>query len=992
MIKFFDWMFRKKWARTITEELNRLEAKLKYFIAIKTDEKNLAYLVGKLRGVKRYSEVVNRYDECIKKVKAHNKQVSELDTSLNALVKNYPIKTIIENIGSYTREQIGSFNQVAEEVKKYKMSKGAKKDVEYREYINSIGQIYNNFVGIQKNHKLIIKYWKALKELPDKYIDDDMSDIVLAPAKKILAELSEDGFHKLPKLNYEVIERHNEEFINRHLKDRVFKNINEHDLDEDQCRAVLCEAKSNLTIAGAGSGKTLTICGKVKYLIETGLANSDEILLLSYSKDSAEDLNKKVSKVCDGLRVETFHALGLDILRKVHGKKKAIEEQFKAYIKKFFDEVIPNNSSVASRIFEYFSFYLQANNIGNKQYSTQGEIYEDLKKSDYRTLKNRLRHLGTDEDSLETLKNEYVKSYEELVIANYLYVNGIRYEYERTYEHKTATREKRQYTPDFYLPDYKIYLEHYGINRNKRAPQYSAEAEKEYITGIDWKRHTHATYGTKCLETYSYEFKDGTIFENLKSRLEKNGVKFNPLNQAEINNAINKIYAGQEFESLFNLIITFLSLYKSQYKDKSGFEVLKTRSLGSQYENNRAYRFLTICEDIYKFYIRNLRNEDKIDFDDMILQAIDALDNTDDFRYKYIIVDEFQDISKSRTQFLKKLVAHGNAKLFAVGDDWQAIYRFAGCDLNVFLQFEQYFNNARKNFITSTHRNSAELQAIVEPFIKANPDQYDKTIKSDKHQDRPVRIIYHDSKKIAAFTEALKYIAKIDSRAKVLVLGRNKHDVDCLISKEIQVINYETIEHHQYPGLELTYKTVHGSKGLESDYVILISGEDSKNGFPNKMEDDILLNLVLGKNSNFEFAEERRLFYVALTRTKSIVYILSDKNKPSVFVKEIESRCYVMNSKLKQKKSEANLCPYCKSGQLVIRTNGASSERFYGCSNYPYCKYTISDVKAVQENNRCPECGDFLVEKMGKYGKFIRCHSLFCDYKVSGNKRTHIGF
>lgn len=988
MSKLFDWMFRKKWSKILIEELNSLEAKLKYFAAIKTDERTLAYLADKLRGVVRYAEIVNRYDKCAKNVKLHNKQVAELDSSFDAIVNNHPIKTIVQNISSYTYEQVSGFNAVAGRVKQYKFVKGFKKAEIYKSYIKDIDAVCSNFSVIQKNHKLLNNYWKAIRELPDKYIDNETAGIVLASARKIISELTADGFHQLPKLDSAVIERHNEEFINRHLGDKIFDNIDGRSLDNDQRRAVLCESTSNLTIAGAGSGKTLTICGKVKYLLETGLAVADEILLMSYSKASAEDLDKRVSKVCEGLKVETFHALGLDILRTVNGKKKAIEEQFKAYITKYFDEVIPNNPAAANKIFEYFSFYLQADNLGKKQYSTQGEIFEDLKQSDYRTLKNRLGRLSPDEDRHETLKNEFVKSYEELVIANYLFVNGIRYEYEMAYEEETSTPEKRQYTPDFYLPDYKIYLEHYGINRKGRAPQYTDDAEKEYIEGIAWKRRTHSAYGTKCIETYSYEFKEGTIFENLKSRLEKNGVKFKPLNQTEINNALHKIYAGQEFASLFNLITTFIALYKSQYKDAGGFNKLKSQSLGSQYENERASRFLSICEGIYEFYIENLRGEDKIDFDDMILQAIDALDCTDGYRYKYIIVDEFQDISQSRTQFLKKLVAHGKAKLFAVGDDWQAIYRFAGCDLNVFLQFEQYFNDAVINYISSTHRNSSELQTIVEPFIKANPEQYPKTIKSDKHQKQPVRIIYHDSKKAAAFTEALQDIAKIDPRAEVLVLGRNKRDADCLICKDIQIVDYETIEHSDFPGLDITYKTVHSSKGLESDYVILISGEDSKNGFPNKMEDDILLNLVLGKNSSFEFAEERRLFYVALTRTKSIVYILSDKNKPSVFVKEIEHRCHVVNPELKQQKSDANLCPYCKSGQLIIRKSGLSGERFYGCSNFPYCSYAINDIKAVQRNNRCPQCDDFLVIRFGKYGKFISCHGYpHCTYKENTRSR-----
>lgn len=982
MIHPIDLMFRKQWARTLTEGLNNIEKKFEYFATIDSYDKKLAHLADKLRGVGGYAEVVKHYDECIESAERHNKAVEGLEAIFDKIIANYPINYIVQNINDFTYAQVCEFNSIAEKVKLYKFVDGYKNAERYKKYIREIGLVCNHFYGIQKNQKVLNEFWSATRNLPDKYIDEESVDEALAPVRKILSKLTADGFHQPPKLDKNIIERHNDEFIRRHLNDKIFDNIDGRSLDNDQRRAVLCESKSNLTIAGAGSGKTLTICGKVKYLLETGLARADEILLMSYSKASAEDLEKRVSKVCNGLTVGTFHALGLDILSKVNGKKQTIEEQFKSWITKYFNDVVFSNPKVANEIFSYYSFYLQEDNFGKKQYRTQGELFEDLKKADCRTLKDKLSRLSADENKLETIKNEFVKSQQELVIANFLFINGINYEYERAYEHDTATPEKRQYTPDFYLPDYKLYLEHYGINRQGRTPQYTRDEEKAYIESIQWKRQIHEQFNTKCIETYSYEFDEGTIFGDLTRKLEINGVKFKPLNQMQINNALHKFYAGQEFASLFNLIMTFIALYKSQYKDADGFRQLKKLSFGSQYENNRAKVFLSICEGIYRYYIENLRSENKIDFDDMILQAIDALDHTNDYRYKYIIVDEFQDISQSRTHFLQKLIEHGNSKLFAVGDDWQAIYRFAGCDLNVFLHFRNYFADAKINYITSTHRNSAELQAIIEPFIKANPEQYQKTIKSDKHQNHPVRIIYHDNGKAEAFTKALQGIAKIDSSAEVLVLGRNRHDADALIRKDIQIVDYETIEHKDFPNLKISYKTVHGSKGLESNFVILISGEDSKNGFPNRMEDDVMLNLVLGKNSSFEFAEERRLFYVALTRTRSIVYILSDRNNPSTFVKEIEQRCSVLNPELKQRKTVANLCPYCKSGQLIIRKNLTNGDRFFGCSNYPYCNYSINDMRAVENNLRCPDCGDFLVKRVGPYGKFMGCHNYpRCTYR-----------
>ena len=233
-----------------------------------------------------------------------------------------------------------------------------------------------------------------------------------------------------------------------------------------------------------------------------------------------------------------------------------------------------------------------------------------------------------------------------------------------------------------------------------------------------------------------------------------------------------------------------------------------------------------------------------------------------------------------------------------------------------------------------------------------------------------------------ALTKALEDIDKINSTAKVLVLGRNRRDIDTVISKEIQVIDYKTINHRDFPNLDITYSTVHGSKGLESDFVILVSGEDAQNGFPNKTEDDNVLNLLLGKKNDFAYAEERRLFYVALTRTKSIVYLLSEKGKSSEFVQEIKNKCFIMDDESEATASEEYRCPWCKSGYLVVRKAENGGKRFYGCSNYPYCSYTNDDMKSVYFNNRCPVCGDFLVVRNGKYGPFFGCHNFpRCKYK-----------
>ena len=187
--------------------------------------------------------------------------------------------------------------------------------------------------------------------------------------------------------------------------------------------------------------------------------------------------------------------------------------------------------------------------------------------------------------------------------------------------------------------------------------------------------------------------------------------------------------------------------------------------------------------------------------------------------------------------------------------------------------------------------------------------------------------------------------------------------------------NKTVVRVKDFPRMNLTFSTVHGSKGLEEDYVIIINADDARLGFPNKMEDDELLDMVLSSKSGYEYAEERRLWYVALTRTRSYTYIIANNENPSIFVKEIEKQCLVMNPSMEVSHEGEINCPRCKSGRLMLRNNESDGSKFYGCSNFPFCNYTINDFRAVKRDMRCPECGDFMLYKKGKYGSFYGCHN-----------------
>lgn len=929
----------------------------------------------------KYAAAILRYEEFLPKIREHNKTIDLIDDSL----KRFNFSSFIDAPLEHNVNELNPYIIVVEKINSFSY-----KDETYSKFCDEVLEIKNNFEFIKQQFLLLELYQKAFDFNGDFYFDILEKNKLMAKLEPLLLCIKETGkryynFSKLDQIDY-LIETHNNEYVKIHKKDSLFNNIRGNSLDEEQREAILREEMANLTIAGAGSGKTLTICGKVRFLLETKKVNPEDILLLSYSKKSADDLSRKVKEIDERLTVGTFHKLGLDILKETQNKIFDVEEQYNAIIESYFREEMKNRPEMLGKVLNYFAFYLVSTKY-NKKYDTSGEMFENLKKCDYRTLKT-LLDLSTNSNKKETIKKEMVKSFEEMAIANFYFVNGIDYIYENPYEIDVSTAEKRQYNPDFYLKNYKIYHEHYGVDKNGNASQYKGKEAQDYVNGISWKRNIHRMNNTICIETYSYEFEDGSIFKKLRQELTSRGVKFKPLSKNEIYEALLSIYEGQNFKSFINLIRTFLSLYKARYKTESQFDDYKYYPFDNRYERKRACLFLDIVKDVYLYYMDYIRSRNRIDFDDMILQSSEALMLTEDFSYKYIIVDEFQDISYSRMVFLKKLIEKGNSRLFTVGDDWQAIYRFSGCDLNIFLNFSDFFGASQTSFITSTHRNSQELQDIAGPFIKQNPEQYNKTIKSDKHLTNPVKIMYYIDDKYSGLLGILYSIYKINKNASVLILGRNNKDIDDFYNtrfyrdKFVKKENGDLIISKDYPTLNLKYSTVHSSKGLEDEFVIIINADDSRLGFPNKVEDDELLNLVLSSKSNFDYAEERRLWYVALTRTKTYTYILVDQNNPSIFVEEIKDKCEILNPEaLEIDKGHIN-CPHCKSGRLVMRANELKEKNFYGCSNYPFCQYKINDFRAVDRNLRCPVCGDFLVYRKGPYGAFYGCYSYpRCKYK-----------
>ncbi len=348
----------------------------------------------------------------------------------------------------------------------------------------------------------------------------------------------------------------------------------------------------------------------------------------------------------------------------------------------------------------------------------------------------------------------------------------------------------------------------------------------------------------------------------------------------------NKIGTKEEYQKLLTeknflmfqkKIAQFIHLFKSN-KEKENLLYQYLKRVFSKQE----YYFLIQVIIIWNLYKIELEASQEIDFDDMILKAIHFLKFKDiQLPYRYVIIDEYQDSSLLRCRLIQKIIKLTNAKIMSVGDDFQSIYRFSGCDLEIFLNFQNYFSHPEIRFITNTYRNSQELIDIAGNFIMKNKKQIPKILHSNKKLDKPIKIIYYENNK-EILEKVLFYLEKIH-REKILVLGRNRKDINFFLTSNIKW--KETC--YSFHNLTFQYMTVHQSKGLEEDVVILISLENSITGFPNKLENDPIFRLLDEKKEAYAYEEERRLFYVAITRTKNENYLLVPKKKESIFVKEL---------------------------------------------------------------------------------------------------------
>ena len=660
-----------------------------------------------------------------------------------------------------------------------------------------------------------------------------------------------------------------------------FDTIEKTPLTERQREAIVIDEDNNLIVAGAGSGKTSVIAGKVRYLLEKGLAKPEEILLLAYARDARDEMAARVGgDAANAPTVHTFHSLGLAIQAKALGKKQSVDPR------------VANRDDMAQLIEEFIEKLLKDDEeFGRNFVECYGELPRDRSMFEFDRQESLEHYLRTYE--IKPIKGEKMRSAEEVKVANFLTMHGVRYQYEKRYEIDTATEAHPQYKPDFYLFDHKIYLEHFAISRDGKTPPFIPQ--EKYLAGIKWKRALHQKHGTKLIETYSWESSEGVLADNLKAKLEAAGVPCRLLSPEKF---LELVKGGARSAMLMTRLMgTFLDHFKC---GGGTMEELRARA-----ESRREKLFVELFAKVYELYTAYLAANGSIDFHDMILEGTRHI-NSGVFQspYRYILCDEYQDISRARAELVKSLLAQRNgARLMAVGDDWQSIYKFSGSDLSVLTDFKKMYGATRRVDLDQTFRFNDYLARAATLFITKNPAQLKKKIRSGRDDwDISVSIRYaqtesilygqqddspRDQLKEEALGGVLAEIGRIvKPKESVLLLGRYRHNEP----RELPRLRRE----HKLPSLK--YKTVHGSKGLGAEYVVVLDVKGGPSGFPSLREDDPLVNLVMTKGEEFELAEERRLFYVAITRAKKKVYLLAPAGNPSPFLSELTEIMHQMRS------------------------------------------------------------------------------------------------
>jgi DNA helicase-4 len=787
---------------------------------------------------------------------------------------------------------------------------------------------------IQKGHWITSELVRALIQSKPRGLDELLATPGISQHIESQPAPVREGMKRLRRDLSAVAQEANEKLLADHLtryKD-FFVRVEKSPLTQEQAKAVVCFDNRLLLVASAGSGKTSTMVAKAGYALKNGYCEADRMLLLAFNTSAAAELRERLKHrltplglPAEQIVAKTFHAFGLEVIGLATGKRPSLAPWVES-----------------GRDLEFLLGLIDSIKDRDPAFRFKWDLFrivfgQDLPKFGEETQSPDSWDSATKTRGFTTLNGEIVKSRGEKIIADWLFYNGISYVYEGPYEVDTADERHRQYVPDFYLPDAKAYLEHWGVDANGEPPPEFVG----YKDGMAWKRQTHAENGTTLLETTMADLWSGKAFSYLEAELEKRGIKLDP-------NPDRPIPGRTPIENprLARTFRSFMTHAKSNRLTARDWNARLDQGVATGFKFRHKF-FLELMEAIWNEWEAQLKAAGAIDFEDMLNLATDCIEKgTWESPFDVVMVDEFQDASNARARLVAALVRGPNKHLFAVGDDWQSINRFAGADLSVMTDFERLFGKAVTLKLETTFRCPQSLCDISSKFVQRNPKQLRKRVRSFKSgrdaEEDPVRIVRLDSQHHMASAVARR-VSQIGrgakgQRPKVFVLGRYQKDRAFLPGA------------HEH--LDLEFVTVHGSKGLEAEHIIIPGMTSETLGFPSRVADDPVLLLAMPGGDDFVDAEERRLFYVALTRARSTVTLMTVANKESDFIKELIREHAIPCVAADGSESASSLCPKCGNGFLLQRKSQYGA--FWGCSAFPSCNHTANIPSVQKLPNRRP--------------------------------------
>lgn len=814
-----------------------------------------------------------------------------------------------------------------------------------------------------------------------------------------------------------IVNEHNESYIKKHLlsdKQYLDNILSEVDpkivLDEEQRRVILSDEDYSLVIAGAGAGKTTTVAAKVRYLVEKKGVDPKQILVISFTNKAVGELKEKIN---EGLLIPcpitTFHSSGYAILRKQEDEKKQIVSDGFLFntVNNYLKGNILEQPELVDKLIMFFGSYFDAPYEGNDI----NLFFNYISKADFSTLKGNVDEYNAQiidrrTGEIKTIKNELMRSAQEVQIANFLFLHNIEYNYEEAYPYHIL-KAKKPYTPDFCIRQGEnvAYIEHFGITESGHHSFYTPEQLAKYKQEINDKVALHRKHGTKLIYTFS-SYKDGRdLLDHLQESLIKNGFVLQKRPSEEVFEKLVNTEENKYILKLVKLICVFINNFKT-----NGYNIDDFYRFQRSNANVRTKLFLDICKECYLEYSKKLAQCNALDFQDMINDSARILREKQIAKevldFKYIIVDEYQDISRQRFDLTKELSKLCSAKIIAVGDDWQSIYAFSGSDITLFTHFCSIMGYGKELKITRTYRNAQEVIDIAGNFVQKNESQIKKSLISPKHIQKPVIIdtyseefdrkefkgkggkYFHLGKKVEEIIGNILSDSKPNSS--ILLIGRYGFDAKnlCFSNDFVYDEKNNKIISKKYRQARLEFLTAHSSKGLGYDNVVIVNARNEIYGFPSKVDNDPVMQYVIKDDKSIEYAEERRLFYVAMTRTKNRVYIVTPEQHPSEFILELISDYpnITLNGSI-NKDNSTNVgtikkCPIC-GYPLQLRWKKNYGLKLWMCTNEPeICNYITNDIGGGDLSiQKCDRCKDgYLIVKKGNSGSVLGC----TNYKSDG--------